>query len=229
MATMKTTGRRVAIGAGAIALVVVTVLVATQRRDIEARWLLARLERARTEEEARPALERLTAACADLEMAQRVVGLIGRGQQYGTFWVFRGIVRNPSTSPAPLIRALGDRLDRDPVLVAWWRQFHIWSDCKAFGAMSVIVKSFDGLVSGRSLKSAKPSPEWRRLILLAGYAETDHGLEFLAGDLVWGGPPRNPQAPPFTDWQGSVPELAPLTEIILIPSSPTECAEGMQP
>jgi hypothetical protein len=120
------TGRRFAIGAGTVAIVIVMVFMINHGREIEARWLLMGLERVRTREEASASLNRLAVACAHPPTARLVTGLLGPGRQYATFWVFYKVIRDRPEGPGLLLGALIDRFNRDPDLAARWRQFVVW-------------------------------------------------------------------------------------------------------
>jgi len=118
-------GKMAAVAAGCLALAVAGVL-ASRWREIEARWLLWRLEGIRTEEEARPVLERLIDRARDPAVARNVAGLLGPGRQFGTFWVFLGIDEAQRDPTLPGL--VEERMASDRTIASWWRTFCLWRE-----------------------------------------------------------------------------------------------------
>src|SRR2546426_896493 len=131
-------GKRVALTALLVGLAAVLIASAVARRDLLAHYHLWRLGRAETQGEARPWLEMLTRDLQNPGFSGRVVSLLGPGRARLTFWIFyrlneacvplpdEGILPARLGPFLPLIRDLGERIEKDEALLATWAQFHRW-------------------------------------------------------------------------------------------------------
>ncbi len=127
---MKTKGKRIAIGAGIIAALLVAILFG-HWRDLSRSYTFWRLDHVNAWEKATPLLERLAVDAQRSANPALLVERLGPAHQRYTFWFFAALVIEPSQvamrpkNEEPF-HALQVRLKDDPKLMAMWIQFLRW-------------------------------------------------------------------------------------------------------